>query len=385
MSCDRTGSLHRGAALHHRGLAHGRRSALAVLAVAGLLATAACSSSNSTPPPAGSGHGTPASGSSQGGTSSPAAEPGIVAVTTSGALVVLDPSTGAVTRTLVSSGVAVSSGGPQGEDEISVSPNGGTVYFTGRANCSDSVESVPAAGGTPTVVTTGQLPAISPSGSKLAFTQQDEGDCTGSQDWAQNYSVVIRTLSTGSQVTYPMAPNDAGQILPDPITHLSWAPGGGDLAVSIGSFQDNLGYSLRVLNPSAAQFYSTGPGTTTIPVTSSPTGSYYNEAVYLPDGNLFVNRNCCMGVPVTHPADSNLMQEISTSGSLVRTVAIGIPTDDHTSLSVDPGGNWLLYIAGTHGYITADGTVPTTGTLYVSQDGAKPTQVATGILAAAWL
>lgn len=387
MSCDRKGSLRAGTGLCPRGQARAgfvRRSALAVLASAGLLVAAACSSSHPAPAAAGSGQHT---GSGQGSTSSPAAQPGIVAATTRGALVVLNPSTGAVTRTLVSSGVAV--GAQFGEDEIAVSPDGGTIYFTNRANCTDQIESVPASGGTPAVITTGELPAISPSGTDLAFTRQDEGDCSGGQNWAQNYSVVVRTLSTGSQVVYPMEPDDAGQVLPEPIVHLSWAPGGGQIAVSITALQDNFGYKLVILSPGTAQFYTTGPGTTSVPVAGSPdpSGSYYDEAAYLPDGNLFVNRDCCAGVDPGHapPADSDLMQEISSSGSLVRNVAIGIQNDDHTSLSVDPSGNWLLYIAGTPAYTTADGNVAATGTLYVSQAGARPTQIATGILAAAWL
>lgn len=391
MSCDRTSARHVGAALRPRGLARlraVRRSAVTVLAVAGLLATAACTSSSTTPAAAGSRPGTPASGSGQGSTSSPGTQPGIIAVTTGGALVVLNPSTGAVTRTLVPSGLAISPIGPVDADEIAVSPDGGTVYFTDRANCTDNIESVPVSGGTPAIITTGELPAISPNGSELAFTRQDDADCNGSQNWAQNYSVVIRTLSTGSQTVYPMEPDDAGQVLPDPIAHLSWAPGGGQLAVSITAFQDNLGYNLVLLSPGTAQFYSTGPGTASVSVTGSPdaSDSYYNEAVYLPDGNLFVNRDCCMGVPDHPPADTNLMQEISSSGSLVRTVAIGIQQDDHTSLNVDPTGNSLLYVAGTFGFYDPDGTTPPPGgSLYVSHGGARPTQLATGILAAAWL
>lgn len=126
--------------------------------------------------------------------------------------------------------------------------------------------------------------------------------------------MVVRALSTGNQVIYPMRPDDAGQVLPDPIAHLSWAPGGGKIAVSITALQDNCGYNLVMLSPGTAQFCSTGPGTTSVPVTGSPdaSDSYYHEAAYLPDGNLFVNRDCCVGVDPGHapPADSNLMQEI---------------------------------------------------------------------------
>jgi len=367
-----------------------RRSALVVLASAGLLVMAACTSSNSAPAPARSGQSTPVSGSSPGGTSSPATRPGIVAITTAGALVALNPSTGGVTRTLVPSGVGDLSGDLYGEDEIAVSPGGGTIYFTSRGNCGDNIESVPASGGTPVVITEGRLPAISPSGSYLAFTRQDEQDCNFRRDLAQNFSVVIRNLSTGRQVVYPMAPDDTGQ-LSEPIAHLSWAPGGAKIAVSIMALQDFDGFRLVILSPASAQFYSTGPGTTTIPVTGSPAASrsYYDEAVYLPDGNLFVNRDCCVGGDPAFPppAGSNLMQEISSSGSLVRSVAVGIQKDEHVSLAADPTGSWLLYIAGIPGYTDANGggAVAPTGTLYVSAGGARPAQIATGIVAAAWL
>jgi hypothetical protein len=124
-----------------------------------------------------------------------------------------------------------------------------------------------------------------------------------------------------------------------------------------------------------------------VPVTGSPdaSSSYYGEAAYLPDGNLFVNRDCCQGDdPVSSiPADSNLMQEISTSGSLVHQVAIGIQDNGHTSLSVDPTGSWLLYISSSQTAATPS-NVPS-GTLYVSQGGARPTALTTGMTAAAWL
>src|ERR1700735_1614381 len=61
--------------------------------------------------------------------------PGMIAVTTGGALVVLSPVTGAVARTLVP-------GGATG-DEISVCPDGATVYFAAGKPCASRIESVP--------------------------------------------------------------------------------------------------------------------------------------------------------------------------------------------------------------------------------------------------
>jgi hypothetical protein len=90
--------------------------------------------------------------------------------------------------------------------------------------------------------------------------------------------------------------------------------------------------------------------------------------VFLPGGNLFISRACCGGVPVQNT--SRLMWEVDTAGALVHQVAIGYPALDHDSLDVSPTGQWLLYLAG--------------GTLYVSDNGARPTSLTTGLIAAAW-
>ena len=70
----------------------------------------------------------------------------------------------------------------------------------------------------------------------------------------------------------------------------------------------------------------------------------------MPDGNLFVSRACCGGVPVQNT--SRLMWEVSTAGALVHQVAIGFASLDHTSLAVSPDGGWLLYLAGHDLYVS---------------------------------
>lgn len=353
-------------------------NALAALAAATMLAAAGCSSSHSAP--GATGHSSAPSGSGQASTPSESARPGIVAVTSGGALVVLNSSTGTVTRTLVQSGVV--------GEEIAVSPNGSTVYFTAGSGCSNEIESVPVSGGTPTSIASGALPAISPDGTKLAFAQEPwflPASCAASAPLApSDYLLAVRTLGTGSQANYPMAASSPDIGLPIPILYLSWAPDNASLAVTMSGIQDNEGWNLNILSTASAQYYLSGAGDTMIPVTGSPdpSRSYYTEAAYLPDGNLFVNRNCCLGDDPANPApaDSNLMQEVSTSGSLVAQVAIGVQDNSHTSLSVDPTGNWLLYLSSS---TELDGVA--SGTLYVSQGGTAPTALTTGMSAAAWL
>jgi hypothetical protein len=296
---------------------------------------------------------------------STAKPPAIVAVTKAGALVVLDSANGSVVQTLVPGGVL--------GDEISVAPDGSTVYYAVHSGCLGQVLSIPLAGGSPTVIGKGTLPAISPDGSRLALVNGPDmtpGCLPSSSDVGQKYTMVIRTLSTGTQAVYPMLPSGQASGLPSPISHLSWSPDSLSIAVSIASVQDNEGWNVELINLATAKDYLSGTGVQELPATGNPDArlSYLREAVYQPDGNLFVSRACCAGFPVHNK--SRLMWEVNPSGTLVHQVAIGFADLDHTSLAVSHSGAWLLYLAG--------------GALYVSRNGNKPSQLATGLIAATW-
>jgi hypothetical protein len=337
-------------------------------AAAALVMLAACGNSAAGQGSAGTSAPAPASTAASASASAPAratapAPPGLVAVTTAGALVVLDPATGAVARTLVPSGVV--------GDEVSVQSNG-TVFFAVKSGCSQEVESVADTGGTASPLVAGSLPAVSPDGTKIAYASEPSltpGCVPSDPDLTPLYKLVVRTLSTGTQATYPMVPAGRGSGLPAPISHLSWSPDSQTIAVSVASVQDNEGWDLALVNTATAKYYLSGAGVRYVPPTGAPNArdSYLREGVYLPDGKLFVSRACCAGIPVRNT--SRLMWEVSTSGALIHQVAIGYPALDHVSL--DARGNWLLYLAG--------------GGLYVSRGGAAPRKLASGLAAAAWM
>jgi hypothetical protein len=296
-----------------------------------------------------------------------AGPPPIVAVTKAGALEVLNPATGTAETQLVAAGVI--------GDEVSVSASD-TIYFAVRRGCTDEIESVPLAGGTPVPVTTGQLPALSPDGTRLAFASEPDlsapGSCLPSGgDPVPLYQLAVRTLATGAQVTYPMMPAGSDSGLPAPISHVSWAPDGQHLAVSVASVEDNEGWNLALVSTGVAKYYLSGAGVTYVVPTGSPTPklSYLREGIYLPDGNLFVSRACCGGEPETDT--SRLMWEVSPAGTLVHQVAIGFADLDHDSLAASPDGAWLLYLGG--------------GNLFVSRGGAAPRQLTSGLIAAAFV
>jgi hypothetical protein len=337
---------------------------LAVPAALALLA--ACGGSAGGPPAASASAAVPASPLASASASAPAGSPPIVAVTSAGALEVLNPGTGTAETQLVASGVL--------GDEVSVSASD-IVYFAVQHGCSDEIESVPLAGGTPAQITAGLLPAVSPDGTRLAYASEPNlngNNCIPSNpDLTPLFKLEVATLATGATVSYPMVPAGQDSGLPAPISHLSWSPDGTHLAVSISAVQDNEGWNLNLVDLATAQHYFSGAGVSYVSATGPPTPrlSYLREGVYLPDGNLFVSRACCGGVPEHNT--SRLMWEVSPAGTLVHQVAIGFATMDHDSLDASRDGAWLLYLGG--------------GDLYVSRGGATPNKITSGLIAAAFV
>ncbi len=307
----------------------------------------------------------------------------LVAVSIDTALVVLDPITGIRLRTLVSSGVS--------GDAVALDLADAHVYFARTLDCRDQIWRVPIAGGVPSLlVDGGSLPAVSPDGSTLAYVLRDtssSGCRTSAGDAATAGEVVIRDLPTGRERRYPMLPALAGSGFTAEVTHLSWRKDNQLLAVSTGEVQDHEGRRLTLLDPDTDHYYySDVPGDGGPRIVPASGADYYTEGVFLPDGDLFVDRECCEGTssspgPGSPKAASGTsvnpgprsvsLEEIDpTTGKLVRPIATGMTTRSHSSLSTDAGGDWLLYLSGDD--------------LKIVHPGEKVATLASGFLAADW-
>jgi WD40-like Beta Propeller Repeat len=354
-------------AVRARGHQRGRRQALAaaVLALA-LGAGGAGTAYASLGQPDRDGHGAQAAGRAPSVAASgtgQAGRPDIVAVTTKGALVVLDPLSGEARRILVARGVA---GGA-----VAVAPDGGTVYFTARNGCLGEIESVPVAGGRARMIAPGARPALSPDGKKLAFARQPGSGAAGvCHNPPADDQVVVRDLAGGGETVLPSgnSPSENGTARPVPVTQLSWAPDGRRLLVAAGPAQAGQGSYLTEVDLATARRYLPSAGSGSVPVPGAAPGAYYRGGVFLPDGDLFVNRVCCTaGAP---RVTSSLLLEVDPAGHLIRKVGTGFLDRVHTSFGADPSGHWLLYLSGPD--------------LFLSLDGAAPFKLTTGLTAAAW-
>jgi len=297
------------------------------------------------------------------GGAAPARPRTLVAVSRAGALVTLDPTTGHLIRTLRAGGVA--------PDELALSPDGRTVYFELATGCQHQIWRVGTDGtGSTLVAPAGSAPAISPDGSRLAYATQ-YFDCYPDDNLTAGYAVIVTDLTTHTQRRYPMAPARAASGLPSPVGHLSWSPDGTVLVESINAVQDNEGWRVVTMKPATDRYLERGDDSDTLPLTAAETKAdyFFSEAVSLPDGHLFVVRQCCGGEPEN--TTSVRLQEVdAATGVPVRQVAVGLTTQTHTSLDVDASGHWLLYLSGD--------------SIEVSLDGARPTTLASGYQAAAW-
>ncbi len=313
----------------------------------------------------------PASTSASGTASSGSTRPQVlVAVSTTGALVVLDPDSGAVVRTLVAAGVTGS--------VVSLAGRGGLVYFERPFGCHHQVWRVAVTGGAPALVAaTGSVPAVSPDGTRLAFARQTFG-CPDSARTAgaassvtsDRFLVVVRDLRSGQERDYS-APSDRPEGFEMPIVRLSWSGDGArlvesfDPVVRTGSDdvpvppEDSAPGQVAVLDLAQDLYYLADDSPRSpqnLPETDS--ARFAREAAFLPDGRLLVVRGR-RGVeipvgaqvrvaPRIVPGVRDLLEEVDPgSGVVVRRVAAGAVGLLLGAPATDVTGRWLLFVSGT--------------------------------------
>ncbi len=132
----------------------------------------------------------------------------LVAVASNGAIELLSPDSGAVLSTLVGPS-PVDTSGRHLRQPLSVTADPQFAYVAYEYP-NPVIESIPLSGGTPTYMTAGLDPSVSPDGTELAY--QPAGS-TGAGD------VVVRDLTTGSQQTINLS---NGATLEDALP--SWSP-----------------------------------------------------------------------------------------------------------------------------------------------------------------
>jgi len=218
--------------------------------------------------------------------------PAMAGVTTRGALVLLSPATGAPVRTLVPNGVI--------GDEISVSSDGQTIFFQqaarlrgrrgGGSRCPAASRRCSRRGAFPRCPRTEHArvrPAADPD------PALPEG---GGQRPLRPVQPGHQDAEHGVERVYPMLPAGQSGGLPAPISHLSWAANGTELAVSIAAIQDNEGWQIMLVDNRDRPGLPGRAGDTQVPVTGlDRRRSYWREGVYLPGGNLFVSGRAAPG------------------------------------------------------------------------------------------
>ncbi len=154
----------------------------------------------------------------------------LLTIQSDGAVVLLAPDTGTVLRTLVGPSPVDTSGRHLG-NPVAITASKTDAYIAyGRLR--STIERVPLVGGTPTYVTDGMEPAVSPDGSMLAFFRLFPSTSLGLK--VKTGAVVVRDLATGSERTVD---STAGFTV---VEGLSWSSDDTELAMS-GVFESGAG------------------------------------------------------------------------------------------------------------------------------------------------
>lgn len=298
----------------------------------------------------------------------------LVAETTQQSIVLLNPTTGRVIRTVYrppgkpSKPSLWRNWDPGDGGGLAVSPDGSTAYFEAHdtflrdGTPTATIERVSLDGsGAATPVVKGFEPELSPDGTQLAYGTYLDGSNDGPGQ------ILVDDLATGtSRVVAVAAPGTEDDIQ---VTKMSWAPDGRHLAVSMFAPGCQT-VSLSVIDTATQTTLEPPEGPTILGATTT---FYWWAPTYMPDGGLFVGQAPYLSDCSKRPAPESLVTLAPNSASVTRVVATG-PEDSLGATSVDASGQHLLFVQET----------ATGPNLMESDDGKAPTLLAPNILYAIW-
>lgn len=151
------------------------------------------------------------------------AVPPLVAVTGAGAVVELDPLSGAVVR-------QVAPADPSFEGPVSVTPDRSAAYLQTAPRPGEqlgAIVRVDLADGVQQRIDTGRAPSVRPDGSRLAYVTEDEESSTPGA-----LTLVVMDLRTWERIRIPVDVCDGCALRVD---QPAWSPDGGTLYVAVGT------------------------------------------------------------------------------------------------------------------------------------------------------
>jgi len=350
--------VHRGRALRATGVA-----ALSAAAVVGVAVAVVALPTDSVPPvetptvePTPSPDPVPAPTPSQTPTSTPTpeapSEPPIVAVTEAGAVVLLDPQSGAPVATVME--------GLSTEDTakmaLTVAPDRSAAYVSQAVRTPDETRleiiRVPLDGSPAEVIAEGMQPAISPDGRTLAYVAEDP-----EQPGSDLFGLILLDIATGTSRYVPSGLDASGAGW---IDQLAWSRDGTRLYVPIGY--------------EGSQLVAVDAAATTLDgAVSLGDDVPEKEPVVLPDGTVLV----ACGASYAELDDSYVAAIDPATGSATQRLAPA--TGRHiVDMAAHPAAQSVAFLAVT----SADAARGLS--LYRWDEGTEPRLLGTGFLAVAW-
>ncbi|MBX9245673.1 PD40 domain-containing protein [Actinotalea ferrariae] len=294
----------------------------------------------------------------------PVANRPLVASTSDGRLVVLDPETGSELSE-VPTGLA-----PLEIDGVTVSPDGGTAYFQSALPTEHGypIYRVPLGGGSAELVTHGRTPSLSPDGDTLAFV----APAPGAPPDVDSSGVHLLELATG---TVRYLPDEDFCRCDRVVTTPEWSPDGQHIAIGLGYGERLSDVDIVVVDLADAPSLQAGR---ILPRSSGGANQFVTRPlhVYMPDGRLAVASLSQLD-DHTLPGEDVLTIELVDPSTGAVTQTLSAPAGSPRDLSVAADGQTLLLTTERY-----EDDVPRT--LLHRWDGTTFVGLAEGVLGTAW-